>query len=174
LFVQTLSTYIFPTLFITILGYAICRRIPVFDVFLDGAANGLRSAINILPALVGLICAVSMLRASGALDFFGTLLDPILSKMGMPSEVLPLALLKSVSGSGSLAMIQDIFETNGADSYIGKVASVMLGSSETTFYALAVYYGSVKVQNTRYTVHAAIIADLVGIVAAVWITNLFF
>lgn len=174
MFVQTLSTYIFPTLFITILGYAICRRIPVFDVFLDGAANGLRSAINILPALVGLICAVSMLRASGALDFLGTLLDPILSKMGMPSEVLPLALLKSVSGSGSLAMIQDIFDTNGVDSYIGKVASVMLGSSETTFYALAVYYGSVKVQNTRYTVHAAIIADLVGIAASIWITNLFF
>jgi len=94
--------------------------------------------------------------------------------MGMPQEVLPLALLKPVSGSGALAMIKDIFDTNGVDSFAGKVASVMLGSSETTFYTLAVYYGAVGVRNSRYTVSAAVLADLVGVFAAVLICNLLY
>lgn len=167
--VQKISVLIMPFLFISVLGYALFRRVRVFDLFLTGAANGLQSAISILPALIGLICAVSMLRASGAPDFLSRLLAPLLSKIGMPAEVLPLALLKPVSGSGAIAMIQDIFGKNGPDSFAGKVASVMLGSSETTFYTLAVYYGAVKIKDTRYTVHAAVIADLVGIFAAVLI-----
>lgn len=172
--IASISLYIMPAIFIVILGYATHRRVPVFEVFLDGAARGLRSAVSIFPALVGLICAVSMLRASGALDFLSRLIAPLLSKIGMPTDVLPLALLKSVSGSGSLAMIKDIFDTSGPDSFAGKVASVMLGSSETTFYTLAIYYGAVKVRNTRYTVHAALVADLITIVASVALCNLFF
>ncbi len=172
--IQKASSLIMPSLFIVILGYALCKRVPVFEVFLKGAEKGLSSAISILPALVGLLCAISMFRASGALDFLGKLLSPLLSKIGMPSEVLPLALLKPVSGSGALAMIKDVFDTSGADSFAGKVASVMLGSSETTFYTLAVYYGAIKIHNSRYTVSAAVIADVVGVLASVVICNLLY
>ncbi len=145
-----ISIYIMPAIFITILGYALYKKVNVFDVFLKGAASGLKTSINILPALVGLICAVSMLRASGALDFLEKFLSPLLSKIGMPGEVLPLALLKPVSGSGALALIKDIFDKSGPDSFSGKLASVMLGSFETTFYTLAVYYGAVKIKNSPY------------------------
>lgn len=161
------SIYIMPCLFFVVFGYGWLRRVRVFDVFLKGASEGMRSAFSILPALVGLICAVSMLRSSGALSFLAELLAPLLNKIGMPAEVLPLALLKPVSGSGALAMVQDVFSTSGPDSFAGRVASVMLGSSETTFYTLAVYYGAVKITKSRYTVHAAIIADLVGIAASI-------
>ena len=160
------SDFIMPSLFFVVFGYGYLRRIRVFDIFLKGASEGMRAAGSILPALVGLICAVSMLRASGALTFLAQRLSPLLNHIGMPSELLPLALLKPVSGSGALAMVQDIFSNFGPDSFSGRVASVMLGSSETTFYTLAVYYGAVKITKSRYTVHAAIIADLVGIAAS--------
>lgn len=172
--IQQISVYIMPALFLSIFGYAFLRRVRVFDVFLTGAADGVKSAVSILPALVGLICAVSMLRASGALAFFAQLFAPVLNKVGMPAEVLPLALLKPVSGSGALALIKDIFDAEGPDSFPGMVASVMLGSSETTFYTLAVYYGAVKIKNSRYTVHAALVADFVGIAASVLICNMLY
>lgn len=171
---KNISSLILPIIFIVILGYATIKRVRVFDVFLEGASKGLRSSVSVLPALVGLICAVSMLRASGAFDFLEMLFSPLLSKIGMPPEVFPLALLKSVSGSGALAMIKDIFDTSGVDSFAGKVSSVMLGSSETTFYALAVYFGAVKIKNTRHTASSAIIADIVGILSAVFICNILF
>ncbi len=168
-----MTSYILPAVFIIILGYALFKRINIFDVFLSGAKQGAYSCFGILPALVGLVVAVSMMRASGLLDFLAGILSPVLNVIGFPAEVLPLALLKPVSGSGALAMIKSIFETYGVDSNIGKLASVMLGSSETTFYALAVYYGATKVKNTRHTVFAAVMADIVGIIAAVVLCNLF-
>ncbi len=168
-----MTSFILPAVFIIILGYGIIRRVKIFDVFLSGAKQGISSCIGILPALVGLVVAVSMVRASGLLDFLAKILSPILNKFSFPTEVLPLALLKPVSGSGALAMIKNIFEVSGVDSYTGKLASVMLGSSETTFYALAVYYGATKVKNTRYTVYAAVVADIAGIVAAVFLCNIF-
>lgn len=169
-----MTIYIFPAVFIGILSYAFFKKVPIFDTFLKGAKRGAESCFSILPALVGLVVAVSMLKASGFLEFLSDILSPILTRIGMPCDVLPLALLKSVSGSGALAMIRGIFETSGVDSASGKLASVMLGSSETTFYALAVYYGITKVKNTRYTVFAAIVADIVGIAAAIIVCNLFF
>ncbi len=168
-----MTSFILPAVFIIILGYALIKRINIFDVFLSGAKQGAYSCFGILPALVGLVVAVSMMRASGLLDFLAGILSPVLKAINFPAEVLPLALLKPVSGSGALAMIKNIFETYGVDSSIGKLASVMLGSSETTFYALAVYYGATKVKNTRYTAFAAVMADIVGIIAAVVLCNLF-
>ncbi len=167
------TAYILPCVFIIILSYALIKKVKIFDVFLTGAKQGAASCFAILPALVGLVVAVSMMRASGLLGFLADALAPVLSILGFPSEVLPLALLKSVSGSGALAMVKSIFESCGVDSFSGKLASVMLGSSETTFYALAVYYGATKVKNTRYTVFAAVVADIVGIIAAVVLCNLF-
>ncbi len=162
-----MTLYIFPFVFITILGYALVKKTPVFDTFLCGAKRGATSCFSILPALIGLIVAVSMLRASGFLDFLSGILAPLLKHIGLTTDVLPLALLKSVSGSGALAMVKSIFEASGVDSYSGRLASVMLGSSETTFYALAVYFGITKVKNTRYTVFSAVVADIIGICAAI-------
>lgn len=165
--------YIFPAVFIGILGFGLYKKIPVFDVFLKGAKRGADSCFSILPALVGLVVAVSMMRSSGILDFLANLFSPVLKYVKFPPDVLPLALLKSVSGSGALAMIKNIFEISGVDSPSGRLASVMLGSSETTFYALAIYYGITKVKNTRYTVFAAVVADVVGIIAAVFVCKIF-
>ena len=167
-----MTSYIFPAVFIIILGYALIKKVPIFDTFLTGAKRGATSCFSILPALVGLVVAVSMLRASGFLDFLSSILSPLLKHIGFPSDVLPLALLKSVSGSGAVAMVKSIFEFSGVDSFSGKLASVMLGSSETTFYALAIYYGITKVKNTRYTVFAAVVADVAGIVAATLICRM--
>lgn len=168
-----MTSYIFPTVFIGILGFAIYKRIPIFDTFLSGAKKGLSSCLSIIPALVGLVVAVSMMRASGILDFLAKSISPLLKFVSFPADVLPLAFLKSVSGSGALAMLKNIFEVSGVDSVSGRLASVMLGSSETTFYALAIYFGITRVKNTRYTVFSAVFADVVGIIAAVVICNIF-
>lgn len=168
-----MTSFILPAIFISILGYGLFKKVKIFDVFLQGAAKGAKSCVAILPALVGLVVAVSMMRASGILDFLAEVLSPVLSSVGVPADVLPLALLKPMSGSGAIAMIKSIFETSGVDSDSGRLASVMLGSSETTFYALAVYYGATKVKNTRYTVFAAVVADVVGIIAAVVLCRIF-
>ena len=169
-----MTLYILPAVFIIILGFGFYKKTNIFDSFLTGAKSGLSSCLNITPALVGLITAVSMMRASGLLDFIANIFSPVLNMFHFPSDVLPLALLKSVSGSGALAMLKDIFQTAGVDSQSGKLASVMLGSSETTFYALVVYFGATKVKNTRYTVFAALIADITGIVVSTIICNTLF
>lgn len=168
-----MTSYILPLIFIVILGYAYFKKVRIFDTFLKGAKQGASSCFSILPALVGLVVAVSMMRASGLLDFLAKGLSPALKVFGFPADVLPLALLKSVSGSGALALVKDIFQVSGVDSPSGRLASVMLGSSETTFYALAVYFGATRVKNTRYTVFAAVVADVVGIITAVIICRVF-
>jgi len=168
------TSYILPFIFIYVLGYATYKKVDIFSTFLKGAKKGAFSCFSVLPALVGLVVSVSMLRASGILDFFVKIFSPFLSFFHFPADVLPLALLKSVSGSGAIAMIKNIFEISGVDSFSGKLASVMLGSSETTFYALAVYYGVTKVKNTRYTVIAAVVADIAGIIASVILCRVFF
>lgn len=169
-----MSTFIFPAIIIGIVGYGFIKKVNVFDAFLKGAKQGALSCLNILPALIGLVVAVSMMKASGFLEFVSQLVSPVLSFLRFPPDVLPLALLKPVSGSGAIAMIKNIFETSGVDSPSGRLASVMLGSSETTFYAIAVYFGATKVKNIRYTVFAALVADVVGIVASVLLCNIFF
>lgn len=169
-----MTLYILPAVFISIIGYGFYKKINIFDAFLTGAKQGAMSCLNILPALVGLITAVSMMRASGLLDFISEIFAPFLNKLNFPADVLPLALLKSVSGSGALAMIKDIFQNSGVDSPSGKLASVMLGSSETTFYALAVYFGATKVKKTRYTAFAAVVADVAGIIVSIILCNMFF
>lgn len=169
-----MSTFIFPAIIIGIVGYGFIKKVNVFDAFLKGAKQGALSCLNILPALIGLVVAVSMMKASGILEFVSQLVSPVLSFLRFPPDVLPLALLKPVSGSGAIAMIKNIFETSGVDSPSGRLASVMLGSSETTFYAIAVYFGTTKVKNIRYTVFAALVADVVGIVASILLCNIFF
>ena len=144
---------------------AVCgmgRRVDVYSALTHGAEEGLTVLLRIIPALVGLLTAVSMFRASGALEWFSGLCAPFLNRLGIPAELMPLMLIRPVSGGGALAVASDLITTHGPDSYIGRVAAVMLGSTETTFYTIAVYFGSAGIRRTRYTVPAALTADLAG------------
>lgn len=164
---NNISALIMPLTAILIISNGMLKKAPVFDLFTEGAKNGFSASVKILPTLVGLIVAVSMLRASGFFDMAEAILSPVLKRTGFPTELVPMALIRPVSGSATLATLQDILTTHGADSFFGKCASVMMGSSETTFYTLAVYFGSVGITKTRYTVKSALLADLAGIILSV-------
>lgn len=164
---MNIGIYVIPIALLLIIGFGLIKRQPVFDLFLQGARQGIASVFKIIPSIIALVCAVSMLRASGLLDALINLVSPVLEPLGFPPQLLPLSILRPVSGSGALAVLDDIYNNYGADSFIGNAASVMMGSTETTFYAIAVYYGSVGISKTRHTVPAALIADFTGMVMAV-------
>ena len=151
-----------PLLFCGILGWGLLQGVDVFAAFRTGAAKGISAAGEILPSLVALVTAVSMLRASGALEVLRAALAPVAAQLGLPAELLPLALLRPVSGSGALALFEDVLTRFGPDSQIGRIASVMMGSTETTFYTIALYFGATQVQDTRHCLPAALLADLTG------------
>ena len=171
---HNLSACVIPAILLIIIVSALIKRVDIFDAFIKGATDGLKTLFGILPALVGLIVAIAMLRASGALSFLTSLLAPLTKPLGIPAEIMPLALLRPISGSGSLAIVNDLLTTAGPDSLVGRIASVVMGSSETTFYALAVYYGAVKIRETRHTVPAALLADITGLLAGTWICLLLY
>ena len=154
--------------------YAACRRVDVYDALIQGAGEGLGTLARIIPSLVGLMTAVYMLRASGALDLAAQALAPLLDRVGVPAELLPLMLVRPISGSAALGVGAELITSSGPDSYVGRVAAVMLGSTETTFYTIAVYFGAVGIPRTRYAVPAALCADLTGFLAAAWAVRLCF
>lgn len=158
---MSLSTLVVPVILCFTACFAMRRRVDVYSALTKGAEEGLTVLLHILPSLIGLLTAVYMFRASGAMEFLAALLSPALEKLGIPPETAPLLFIRPISGSGALAVGSEIMETYGADSYIGRVAAVMLGSSETTFYTIAIYYGSAGIVKTRYTIPAALCADLV-------------
>lgn len=160
---QAIALYAVPVFVAAVLVTALLRRVPVFDEFTAGAAEGLHSTVKILPSLVALMTAVAMLQASGLLDGLAQLVAPLVEKIGFPGEVLPLALMRPVSGSGSLAVLEQILSQHGPDSLAGQVASVLQSSTETTFYTIAVYYGAVGVRRTRHTLAAAATGDILGV-----------
>lgn len=140
--------YIIPVVIAVIVLFGFIKKVPCFDCFLEGAKQGLISTYKIAPSLIGLIVAVTMLKASGALDMLIHFIEPAATLLGFPAEIMPLALLRPVSGSGSTAILNTILKDYGPDSFIGRCASVMAGSTETTFYAIAVYYGSVGIKKS--------------------------
>ena len=154
--------------------YAACRRVDVYSALVKGAGSGLDTLLRIVPALIGLMTAVYMLRASGALELLAVALAPVLDRLGLPSELLPLMLVRPVSGSAALGVGAELISTYGPDSQLGRTAAVMLGSTETTFYTIAVYFGSVGITRTRYAVPAALCADLTGFLAASWAVKVCF
>lgn len=158
---MSLSTLVVPVILCFTACFAMHRRVDVYSALTKGAEEGLTVLLHILPSLIGLLTAVYMFRVSGAMEFLAALLSPALEKLGIPPETAPLLFIRPISGSGALAVGSEIMETYGADSYIGRVAAVMLGSSETTFYTIAIYYGSAGIVKTRYTIPAALCADLV-------------
>ena len=151
-----------PSVIFLILMAGWLRGVNVFDCFLAGAREGISTAFDILPSLVALVLSIGIFRASGALDLLTTAISPAARLLLIPREVVPLALLRPVSGSGALVIFQDLLAQFGPDSMIGRIASVMEGSTETTFYTIAVYYGAASIQKTRHTLPAALFADLTG------------
>ena len=150
------------------------RRVDVYSTLTEGAREGLSVLLGILTPLVGLLTAVYMFRASGAMEFFAQLLSPLLVKIGIPPETAALLFIRPVSGGGALAVGSELIAQYGPDSYIGRVAAVMLGSTETTFYTIAVYFGSAGIRRTRYAIPAALAADLAGFMAAAFAVRLIF
>ena len=167
---MTLSTLIVPLLLAFTASFAMTRRVDVYAALTKGAEEGLTVLLHILPSLIALLTAVYMFRASGAMESLGAALAPALGKIGIPAE--PLLFIRPISGSGALAVGSEIMQVYGVDSYIGRVAAVMLGSSETTFYTVAVYYGSAGITKTRYTIPAALCADAVMFLASAWAVKL--
>ena len=167
-----ISVFAMPVFIAIFIVFGLIKRVGVYDCFTEGAKEGVQSMLGIIAPLVGLMVAINMFRASGALEIIAKTLSPVLSFMGMPAEVLPLALLRPISGSASLAIVTDLFKTSGPDSVAGKIASVMMGSTETTFYTIAVYFGSVGIKKTRHTIAAALSADLTGIVLSAVIARI--
>ncbi|MFB0921543.1 MAG: spore maturation protein [Oscillospiraceae bacterium] len=162
-----------PVIIALVMIYAMRHGTDVFSGMTAGARDGLKTVLGIVPALITLLPCIYMLRASGAIDALCALLSPLLSKLGIPPETVPLMLLRPLSGSGALAIGSDIIKSNGADSFIGRCAAVMLGSTETTFYVIAVYFGAAGIKNSRHAIPAALIADLTGLMAAAFFTRLF-
>ena len=164
---DAISVWAIPVLLVAIPLAGIIRKVKVYDVFIEGAKEGFEVAVRIIPFLVGILVAIGMFRGSGAMDLLMAGLRPLVAQTGFPPELVPLAILRSLTGSGSLAFTTDLIKTHGADSVIARTAATMYGSSETTFYVLAVYFGAVGVRRTRHAVPVALIADLVAAIAAV-------
>ena len=171
-FIEYFSNIAMPLMIIIIVLYGVIERKKVFDIFLEGAKEGIGVVLNIFPTLVGLFVAIGALRSSGIIDLIVNFLTPILNLVNFPTEILPLALIRPISGSSSIAVATDIMNIFGVDSNIGIIASVIMGSTETTVYTIAVYTSSVGIKKTRFVLWASLIADFVGIVTSVVICRL--
>ena len=171
---MSLSSLVIPGLLAGVAVYGMGRRVDVYGALTTGARDGLTVLLNILPPLVGLLTAVAMFRASGAMEWLTGLCAPVMELLGIPAELTPLMLIRPVSGGGALAVGSELITTYGPDSYIGRVAAVMLGSTETTFYTIAVYFGAAGIIRTRHTIPAALTADLTGFVVSALTVRLFF
>ncbi|MCQ2957517.1 MAG: spore maturation protein [Candidatus Gastranaerophilales bacterium] len=169
-----ISLYTLPLIVVIIPLYAIFKKVPVYETFISGAKDGFKVGVMIIPYLVAILVAIGMFRASGAIDLLSAWLSPILNKIGMPAELLPLAIIRPLSGSGALGIMTEIASTHGADAFITKMAAVMVGCSETTFYVLTVYFGSVGISKFRHALYADLISDFASIVFAIIISNIAF
>ena len=166
--------FVMPAFACIIVVFGLIKKLPVFDIFLKGAKEGIQILYNIAPTIIGLVFAVDLLRSSGAIDAICNFIEPIADYLGFPKEIVPMVLLRPVSGSGSTALLTSLYEQCGPDSFAGRVASVLAGSSETTFYAIAMYFGCIKVKKIRHTLFAAIIADITAAVMSVLTVRIYF
>lgn len=169
-----MSSYVVPCFIVFILLFGLVKSVDVFDVFIDGAKEGLSTSVKILPALIILMTCVGMFKASGGLDVLSNAMEPIAAFFHIPKEIVPLALLRPISGSGALVIYEDILRSFGSDSIIGKIASVLMGSTETTFYTIAVYYGATKIKQSRHTALCSLAGDATGFIMSSVLVYLFF
>ncbi len=166
-----ISMYAIPLVLLFIPVYALIKGVKVYSVFTEGAKDGLKVSVTIVPYLVCMLCAIGMFRASGAMDWLVKLINPITELIGLPGEVLPMGIMRSFSGGGAEGMMSELLATYGTQSQIGRIASVALGSTETTFYVIAVYFGCVGITNVRHSVIAGLLGDLASLIAATVIVN---
>lgn len=161
------SEIIIPLVIISVILYGVLTKTPIYDTFIEGATNGFTTVFDILPTLIGLMVAVGILRASGFLEFIGSLLGSVTWRLGIPGELLPLGLVKMFSSSAATGLLLDLYDSYGVDSPLGLSASIMMSSTETIFYTVSIYFMSVKVTKTRWTIPGAILCSLVGIILSV-------
>lgn len=172
--ITLISLWIIPCLIGFILLYGTYKKVPTYETFVEGAKEGFGMAVSIIPYLVGMLVAISIFRASGAMEFFIEMLKPVLHFIGIPTEIVPLALIRPISGTGALGMTSDLIATYGPDSFIGRLASTMQGSTDTTFYVLTVYFGAVGIKKMGDALKVGLLADIVGIIASIVIVTLVF
>lgn len=167
-----ISLWALPFIIILILTLGLIKKVPLYEVFTDGAKDGFSVAVNIIPYLVAIIVGISMFRACGIIEMIQTSCANILNAVKIPADVIPLMIVRPLSGSAALGIFSDIANTLGPDNYATKLAAIMVGSSETTFYVLAVYFGSIGISKFRYSIYVGILADIVGFIAAILVCNL--
>ncbi|MCF6459473.1 spore maturation protein [Clostridium sp. Cult3] len=171
---EIISKYAIPFTFVGIVSFGLVKKVKVYESFTEGAKEGFHTAVRIIPFLVAMLVAVGAFRASGAMDLLTKALSPVTNAIGVPGEVLPMAFMRPLSGGGAQGVMSDIITTYGPESLFGRIAAVMMGSTETTFYVLAVYFGAVSIKKTRHALPVGLLADLAGLLTAVYVTRLFF
>jgi spore maturation protein B len=169
-----ISNWVFICFIVGIPLFGAYKKIDVFDSFVTGAKQGFDTSITIIPYLIAMLVAIGMLRASGFFDVVSHILAPILNRLGVPSEILPLALIRPFSGSAATGVMAELIHNHGGNAYISNVAATMMGSTETTFYVIAVYFGAVNIKISRHAIPAGLFADIVGIIAAIAVCNYMF
>lgn len=172
--IEAISKYAIPFIFLGITMYGLFKKVSVYEAFTDGAKEGFTTGVRIIPYLVAMLVAIGVFRASGALELLTKVLSPITNAIGMPGELLPMALMRPLSGGGAQGVMSELITTHGPESLIGRISAVMMGSTETTFYILAVYFGAVSIKKSRHALSAGLLADLAGLLTAVYVSRLFF
>ncbi|MFD1850528.1 spore maturation protein [Oceanobacillus bengalensis] len=172
--ITAISTWLIPSFLLIVLLTASWKKIPTYEVFVEGGKEGVKLAFSLLPFLVGMLVSISILRSSGALEALINLISPFLIAIGIPPEIVPLGLVRPISGNAALGVTTELIATHGPDSFIGRLASTMQGSTDTTLYILTVYFGAVGIKRMRYAVKVGLLADLIGIIASIIIVTLVF
>jgi spore maturation protein B len=172
--IGTISIWAIPIFLVAIPVYGALKGVKVYESFVEGAKGGFQMAIRIIPYLVAILVAVGMLRGAGAIDMLARWLDPVLRPIGFPVEILPLAIMRPLSGSGSMGIVTELIKAHGPDSFLGRLAASAYGSTETTFYVLAIYFGAVGIKKARYAVISGLVADIVSLIAAIIICRFVF
>lgn len=171
---EKISIAILPLMILIIFTYGILKKVPIYEEFVEGAKDGFKVSISIIPYLVALIVAISMFKSCGAIDALTNLFGGILDRIGINSDIIPIIFTRSLSGSATLGLFSELAANNGTEAFITKLAAIMVGSSETTFYVLSVYFGSIGIKKFRYAILTGISADIIGIVLAILVARLFF
>ena len=170
--IQTMSVWIMPLFILCILSYATWKKAPSYEWFVEGGKDGIDIALSILPYLLGMFVSISILRESGALEAFIQLFIPLLSFFGVPAEIVPLAIVRPISGTASLAMMTEITKTHGPDSFIGRLVATMQGSTDTTLYILTVYFGAIHIKKMKYAMKVGLLADFVSVIVSIIVVKL--
>lgn len=174
LLVEYVAAWLIPLFLLVVIIFGLTKKVNLFDCFVEGAKEGFPMAVRLIPFLVGMLVAIGLFRESGAMELLASTLQPLMSFFNVPGDILPLALMRPVSGSGALAITTEMMQSEGPDSFLGRLASTMLGSTDTTLFVLTVYFGAVGIYHTRHALPVGLLADLSGIIAAIAVCLLVF